>query len=113
MRIFVVAAALAAGLAGCQTVEQSQANAHDVCRASGLRTNTNAYARCINANVRRDQQQNDAIAGAVVAGAAAGIIGAAVIAGSDHRYYRGRGYYHRGYYRSRYYAPNCNEWGCY
>lgn len=112
MRRFIAIAAVAASLAGCQTVEQSQANAHDVCSASGLRTNTRAYARCINANVRRDQQQNDAVAGAVVAGAAAGILGAAIIAGSNDRYYYGRPY-RRGYYRSGYYAPNCNAWGCY
>ncbi len=118
MRILVLTAFLATGLAGCQTMAQSQASADDLCQASGLRQGTRAYRNCVSTHVRRDQQQSDAAAGAVVAGAAAGLVGGALVAES--RSYEDRGYYGRGYYggygRSYYGGPGyyrgCDGWGC-
>lgn len=123
MRTLIITAILATGLAGCQTLEQSQANADVVCQQSGLRTTTRSYQNCVAANIRQDRRQSDAATGAVVAGATAGLIGAALVAENrssryyDRGYY-GRGYGGRGYYRGRAgygrrgYYRGCSGWGC-
>lgn len=122
MRTIVITAILATGLAGCQTLEQSQANADDVCRQSGFRPTTRSYQNCVAANMRQDRRQSDAATGAVVAGATAGLIGAALVAESRSSRYYDRGYYGggyyggpgygRGYYGGRGYYRGCGAWGC-
>ena len=104
MRAFLVAGALALTLAGCQTPEQSLSQAEVTCQTAGLRPGSAQFNRCRNANYAQNRANSDAVAGAVVAGAAAGIIGGAIVASSARpRYYYGPGYYRRGYYRPYYY----------
>jgi outer membrane lipoprotein SlyB len=74
-------------LAGCQTAEQSMANAQDVCSESGLKPGTRAYARCTNANYRNNVAQSNAAASQVAAGAAIGVIGGAAIGAASARPY--------------------------
>ena len=85
MRAIILVAALTAGLAGCQTVEESAASAEFVCQQSGLRPGTNAYGRCVNASYAQNRQQADQAANAVALGAAAGLIGGAVVASSTYK----------------------------
>ncbi len=118
MRILVLTALLATGLAGCQTMEQSQAGAGDVCQASGYREGTRAYRNCVSTHMHQDRRESDAAAGAVVAGAAAGLVGGALVAESrsyEDRGYYGRGYdggYGRSYYGGPGYYRGCSGWGC-
>jgi hypothetical protein len=96
MRLILVVGALGAlglSLAGCQTAEQSMANAQNVCVESGLRPGTRAYSRCTNANYRNNVAQSNAAANQVAAGAAVAAIGGAAIAASAQPYY-------------------CRGWGC-
>jgi hypothetical protein len=93
--VFGVVGAIGLTLAGCQTAEQSMANAQNVCLESGLKPGTRAYARCTNANYRNNVAQSNAAANQVAAGAAVAAIGGAAIAASAHRPY---------YY--------CRGWGC-
>ena len=108
MRAIILVAALTAGLAGCQTVEESAASAEFVCQQSGLRPGTNAYGRCVNASYAQNRQQAEQAANAVALGAAAGLIGGAVVASSTYNngYYYGPGYYGgpRNYGGARYYG---------
>src|SRR3954466_15535597 len=65
MRFVLVIGALGAlglSLAGCQTAEQSMANAQNVCMESGLRPGTRAYSRCTNASYRNNVAQSNAAA---------------------------------------------------
>ncbi|WP_054142020.1 hypothetical protein [Bosea sp. AAP35] len=121
MRTLIITAILATGLAGCQTLEQSQANADVVCQQSGFRPTTRSYQNCVAANIRQDRRQSDAATGVVVAGATAGLIGAALVADSRSSRYYDRGYYGRGYggrgynrnyYGGRGYRRGCGAWGC-
>jgi hypothetical protein len=99
MRTLIVTALLAIGLAGCQTPEQMMADAGYVCRSSGLRPGTKAYNNCINSEYRAARQSSQATGNAVAAGAAAGLVGGAVIAASTPSVYYGSGYYYGpGYY---------------
>jgi hypothetical protein len=98
MRLALVIGTVAAvgfALAGCQTAEQSMVNAENVCIESGLKPGTKAYARCTNANYRNNVAQSNAAASQVAVGAAAGVIGGAVV---------GAAAAHPGYY--------CRGWGC-
>jgi hypothetical protein len=97
MRLALIAGTigvLALSLAGCQTAEQSMANAQDVCLQSGLKPGTRAYARCTDANYRNNVAQSNAAASQVAAGAAIGVIGGAAIGAAT-----APGYY-------------CRGWGC-
>src|SRR4051812_49825011 len=74
--------ALGLSLAGCQTAEQSMANAQNVCMESGLRPGTRAYSRCTNASYRNNVAQSNAAANQVAAGAAVAAIGGAALPAS-------------------------------
>ncbi|KAB0266665.1 hypothetical protein [Microvirga brassicacearum] len=93
MRIAIIIGATALALAGCQTAEQSMANAESVCLETGLKPGTRAYARCQNAGYRNNVAQSNAAANQAVAGAAVGVIGGAVIGAAAARpsYYCGWG----------------------
>lgn len=95
MRKFIVAGAIAAALAGCQTPQESLNSATDVCLASGFRPGTTSYSRCVNGNYQENRRVSQETGNAVAAGVAAGVIGG-VVAGAVSRPYYGRGYY-RGY----------------
>jgi hypothetical protein len=98
MRILLVAGALALALAACQTAQDSAVEAEFTCRDAGLRPGTRAYDRCVNATYARYRRQSDQDASQVAVGAAAGLVGGAVLGAATaprHRYY----------YR-------CNAWGC-
>ena len=92
MRIVFILGATALALAGCQSPEQSMANAQSVCLETGLKPGTRAYARCTNASYRNNVAQSNAAANQAVAGAAVGVIGGAAIAASARpSYYCGWG----------------------
>ncbi len=133
MRFIAAAILLATGLAGCQTLEQSRQTAQEICSESGLRPGTKAFRACVTSHYRQERRQADAAAGALVAGATAGLVGAALVAEErsaryDRRgYYGGSGYYGvSGYYGTggygygpAYYGSpqpyvrgNCGVWGC-
>lgn len=97
LRVLALGAA-AFVLAGCQTPQDSMIQAEYGCEAAGLRPGTAQFNRCRNANYAQNRANADAATGAVVAGAAAGLIGGAVIASSVRPRYYGPGYYRRGYY---------------
>jgi hypothetical protein len=93
MRLAIIIVGLAGvTLAGCQTAEQSMANAESVCIESGLRPGSKGYARCANAGYRNNVAQSNAAASQAMAGAAVGVIGGAAIAASARpSYYCGWG----------------------
>ena len=104
---------LAIMLAGCQTASQSRMGAEDACLASGYRPGTRTYNRCVQSAYSDYRAQSQASANAVAAGAAAGLIGGAVIAAGSEPYYGSGPYYApsvyvgQGYgtYSRRYYEP--------
>jgi hypothetical protein len=105
MRAIIVAAVISLGLAGCQTVAESQVSAEYSCQNAGLRPGTRAYARCVNQIYAENRINAQEASNAVAAGVAAGVIGGAIVAASTPRYgYYGRGYYGRGYYGRGYYG---------
>lgn len=93
MRVALILGASALILAGCQTAEQSMANAESVCLETGLKPGTAAYARCRNAGYRHNVAQSNAAANQAAAGAAVGVIGGAAIGAAATRpsYYCGWG----------------------
>jgi hypothetical protein len=99
LRILVAAAAVAlvAPLAGCQSTQESAASAQMTCDAQGLRPGTERYRRCVAATYQTNRQQSAEAGQAVAVGAAAGLIGGAIIGANSRPY---------GYYR-------CRGWGCY
>ena len=107
MRIIIAIGAIGLTLAGCQTTEQSLASAQSVCLDAGLKPGTQAFGRCTNATYQQNVANSNATANAVAVGAAAGLIGGAVIAANSRPYYGG---YYRPY---RYYGGYCNRRGCY
>jgi hypothetical protein len=110
MRLIIAIGAIGLALAGCQTTEQSMMNAESVCLQAGLRPGTSAYGRCINASYQQNVANSNAAANAVAVGAAAGLIGGAVIAANSRPYYGG---YYRPYPYRYYRGGYCNRWGCY
>lgn len=96
MRVLLVAGAMAAVLAGCQTPQESLASATDVCQASGFRPGTGAYARCVNGNYQENRRVSQETSNAVATGVVAGVVGGAIVGAASRPYY-GRGYYGRGY----------------
>ncbi|MBB4039779.1 hypothetical protein GGR34_001426 [Microvirga flocculans] len=93
MRLAIILGAAALVLAGCQTAEQSMANAESVCMESGLRPGTKNYERCKNANYRNNVAQSNAAASQVAVGTAVGVVGGAAIGAAAARphYYCGWG----------------------
>ena len=97
MRTFVIVGVLAAALAGCQTTQESLADADITCQSQGFRPGTRAFQQCRSANYVENRRASNETASAVAGGVAAGVIGGAIIAGSNRSYY-GRGYYGPGYW---------------
>ncbi|HZH52461.1 MAG TPA: hypothetical protein VEZ16_11345 [Microvirga sp.] len=93
LTIAFAASALALALAGCQTAEQSMANAESVCLETGLKPGTATYRRCVNAGYRNNVAQSNAAANQAAVGAAVGVIGGAAIGAAAARptYYCGWG----------------------
>ena len=103
MRALIIAGVLAAGLAGCQSVEQSAAESDQVCVDAGHRPGTRAFERCRSEVFQSFRRSNAQASNAVAAGVVAGAVGGAVIAASSRRSY-GYGY---GY------GYGCGYYGCY
>ncbi len=97
MRAVVIAGILAIGLAGCQTAQESMADAEVTCEAQGFRPGTRAYQQCRSANYVENRRASNETASAVTAGVAAGVIGGAIAGAASRPYYR-RGYYGPGYW---------------
>jgi hypothetical protein len=97
MRTILIVGALAAVLGGCQTAQESLADAEITCESQGFRPGTRAYQQCRSANYVENRRASNEAGSAVAAGVAAGVIGGALIA-ADNRAYYGRGYYRRGGY---------------
>jgi hypothetical protein len=93
--IAVGAVALMTTLAGCQSTQESAASAQMTCDAQGLRPGTARYQRCVAATYQTNRQQSAEAGQAVAVGAAAGLIGGAIIGANSRPYYR------------------CRGWGCY
>jgi hypothetical protein len=93
MRLAIILGATALILAGCQTAEQSMANAESVCQETGLKPGSATYRRCVNAGYRNNVAQSNAAANQAAVGAAAGVIGGAVIGAAAARPH----YYHCGW----------------
>ncbi len=93
MRLAIILGAATLVLAGCQTAEQSMANAESVCHETGLKPGTKTYTRCVNAGYRNNVAQSNAAANQAAVGAAAGVIGGAVIGAAAARPH----YYHCGW----------------
>ena len=93
MRLAIILGAAALVLAGCQTAEQSMANADSVCMESGLKPGSKAFERCRNANYRTNVAQSNAAASQVAVGTAVGVVGGAAIGAAAARphYYCGWG----------------------
>ncbi len=93
MRLAIILGATALILAGCQTAEQSMANAESVCMESGLKPGSKTYERCKNANYRNNVAQSNAAANQVAVGTAVGVVGGAAIGAAAARphYYCGWG----------------------
>ena len=93
MRLAIILGAAALVLAGCQTAEQSMANADSVCMESGLKLGSKAFERCRNANYRNNVAQSNAAASQVAVGTAVGVVGGAAIgpAAARPHYYCGWG----------------------
>jgi hypothetical protein len=93
MRLAIILGASALILAGCQTAEQSMANAESVCVQTGLKPGTKTYQRCVDAGYRNNVAQSNAAANQAAVGAAAGVVGGAVLGAAAARphYYCGWG----------------------
>lgn len=97
MRSILIVGALAAVLGGCQTAQESLADAEVTCESQGFRPGTRAYQQCRSANYVENRRASNEAGSAVAAGVAAGVIGGALIAAGNRAYY-GRGYYRRGWW---------------
>jgi hypothetical protein len=90
MRSILIVGAIATLLAGCQTAQESMADAEVTCEAQGFRPGTRAYQQCRSANYVENRRASNEAGNAVAAGVAAGVIGGAIAASATPRYY---GYY--------------------
>jgi hypothetical protein len=80
-------------------------SAEDACLSSGYRPGTRTYNRCVQSAYGDYRAESQATGNAVAAGAAAGLLGGAVIAASSDPYYRSGRYYGSGpYYDSGVYV---------
>jgi hypothetical protein len=93
MRSILIVGAMAALLAGCQTAQESMADAEVTCESQGFRPGTRAYQQCRSANYVENRRASNEAGSAVAAGVAAGVVGGAIAASADRHYYRGYGYY--------------------
>lgn len=93
MRSILIVGAMAALLAGCQTAQESMADAEVTCEAQGFRPGTRAYQQCRSANYVENRRASNEAGSAVAAGVAAGVVGGAIAAGASRSYYYGPGYY--------------------
>jgi hypothetical protein len=93
MRIILIAGALAAVVAGCQTRQESLVDAEITCESQGFRPGTRAYQQCRSANYVENRRANAEASNAVATGVAAGVIGGAIGAAAAGPYYGRRGYY--------------------
>ncbi|WP_439496452.1 hypothetical protein [Bosea sp. (in: a-proteobacteria)] len=98
MRSLIVVGLLAAGLAGCQTAQESMADAEVTCESQGFRPGTRAYQQCRSANYVENRRSSNETASAVAGGVAAGVIGGAIIGSAARGPYYRRGYYGPGYW---------------
>ncbi len=98
MRSILIVGAMAALLAGCQTAQESMADAEVTCEAQGFRPGTRAYQQCRSANYVENRRASNEAGSAVAAGVAAGVVGGALIAADNRAYYRGGWYGRRGYW---------------
>ncbi len=99
MRLMLIAGVLATGLAGCQTAQESLADAEITCESQGFRPGTRAYNQCRSANYRENRRVSNETGSAVAAGVAAGVVGGALIGAAASRpYYYGRRGYYGGYW---------------
>lgn len=89
MRSILIVGAMAALLAGCQTAQESMADAEVTCEAQGFRPGTRAYQQCRSANYVENRRASNEAGSAVAAGVAAGVVGGALIAADNRSYYRG------------------------
>ncbi|BDV36360.1 hypothetical protein SS37A_38900 (plasmid) [Methylocystis iwaonis] len=91
---FMVFAVAAGGLAGCQSAQQSAANAEMTCEAAGLRPGTRRFERCANVNYAQNRAQASQTEAAVATAAAAGVLGGALVGAAASRpVYYGPAYY--------------------
>lgn len=93
MRTILIAGALAAVVAGCQTRQESLVDAEITCESQGFRPGTRAYQQCRSANYVENRRANAEASNAVATGVAAGVIGGAIGAAAAGPYYGRRGYY--------------------
>ena len=98
MRSILIVGAMAALLAGCQTAQESMADAEVTCESQGFRPGTRAYQQCRSANYVENRRASNEAGSAVAAGVAAGVVGGALIAADNRAYYRGGWYGRRGYW---------------
>jgi hypothetical protein len=91
MRSILIVGAIATLLAGCQTAQESMADAEVTCEAQGFRPGSRAYQQCRSANYVENRRASNEAGNAVAAGVAAGVIGGAIAASAAPRY--GYGYY--------------------
>ena len=89
MRSILIVGAMAALLAGCQTAQESMADAEVTCEAQGFRPGTRAYQQCRSANYVETRRASNEAGSAVAAGVAAGVVGGAIAAGASRHYYGG------------------------
>lgn len=83
----------AGALGGCQSVQQSAANAAMTCEAAGLRPGTRRFARCQDVNFAQNREQASQTEAAVATAAAAGLVGGALVGVAASRPYYGPSYY--------------------
>lgn len=94
LRGFLISALAAGGLAGCQSAQESAANAAMTCEAAGLRPGTRRFERCEGVNYAQNRAQASQAEAAVATAAAAGVIGGALVGAAASRpYYYGPAYY--------------------
>lgn len=93
MRTILIVGAVAALLAGCQTPQESLADAQLTCEAQGFRPGSRAFNQCRSANYVENRRASNDASNAVAAGVAAGVVGG-VVAGAVARPYYRRGYYY-------------------
>ena len=98
MRSILIVGAMAALLAGCQTAQESMADAEVTCESQGFRPGSRAYQQCRSANYVENRRASNEASSAVAAGVAAGVIGGALVAADNRSYYRGGYYGRRGYW---------------
>lgn len=79
LRGFLITALAADGLAGCQSAQESAANAAMTCEAAGLRPGTRRFERCEGVNYAQNRAQASQAEAAVATAAAAGVIGGALV----------------------------------